>query len=280
MDYNWLLFAGLAGALSSAFNFLNRYILKGDEDATSYGWYFELVRFIFFTAISFNSIFANYSFKTYFLLIASGLIEVLSVYIYMKMHSNSELSISAIISRTRLIWVPIFAFVFLGERLIFKEYVGLGILFLGVVTVISPRKISFDKGVKLAALSAIIVSIGSVVLKELSSTVPAPVTMVYISFPSVFMIPFLMKGAKIRLSNSLKTNKLVKAIAIFANVFAMFFYVNGLKFGEVSKVSAIYQSMAVLSVVTGVIFLKERKDVVKKMLGAVVVVFGILIMTL
>src|SRR3990167_6577495 len=140
----WFLNSSIAGGLSAVFNYFNRYVLKENEDSTAYAWYFELIRFSFFALVGYSSLLTPYSIKIIFLLFVSGMLEILGVYIYMKMHTFSELSVSTIISRTRLIWVPVFAFIILGERLGTREYLGILTLFIGVITVASPRKLAMD----------------------------------------------------------------------------------------------------------------------------------------
>jgi len=114
MQNSWILLALIAGLASNASNFFSRFLLKNGEDSTVFAWYFEFVRLIVFALIAFFDFKLIITFKSILLLLAMGLSELACVYVYMKMHANSHLSISAIISRTRLIWVPFFAFLLLG----------------------------------------------------------------------------------------------------------------------------------------------------------------------
>src|SRR5258708_36226215 len=100
-----------------------------------------------------------------FLLLAMGATEFVSVYFYMKMHAYSHLSVSTILSRTRLIWIPLIAFFFIGEHLKITTYIGIIILFIGLIIATAPKKLQFDKGQTYAYLAAFIIAINTVQLK-------------------------------------------------------------------------------------------------------------------
>lgn len=116
MFNNWFILAAAAGLSSALFNFVGRKSLQGG-DSTAFSWFFELLRLIIFSALLIIDFKLEPSFLNFFVLVALGVTEFVSVYVFTKMHSLTELSLSSIISRLRLVWVPFFAFVLLGERL-------------------------------------------------------------------------------------------------------------------------------------------------------------------
>src|SRR6185503_10244985 len=197
---NWIFLAIVAGIASNAFNFMNRYLLKDQEDSTAFAWFFESIRFLFFTiaAILFEwkVVFTTQSILLFLLL---GFTEWISVYWYMKMHKHSHLSISAILSRTRLIWVPIIAFFLIGETLKLSEYAGIFILFAGLTIVVSPKKLFVDKGATYASLSAFMIALNTVITKMAlpyasNSFINASISLI----PALFF-PITMKDAKVRM---------------------------------------------------------------------------------
>ena len=114
---NWIFLAAIAGLASNAFAFTSRYLLKDNEDSTAYTWFYEVTRFFVFATIAifdWKLIITPFSIVIFLLL---GLTEWIAGYWYMKMHEHSHLSISSILSRTRLIWVPILAYFILHQRL-------------------------------------------------------------------------------------------------------------------------------------------------------------------
>lgn len=60
-----------------------------------------------------------------------------------------------------------------------------------------------------------------------------------------------------------------------ANTLAMY----ALRIGDVSKVTAIYQAMMIVSILAGIVLLGERQDAKKKIVGALITILGVIILT-
>src|SRR5438309_2773777 len=114
---NWIVLAVLAGLASNIFNFSSRYFLKVKDDPTVYAWYFESIRFVVFCLVAIFDWKIIITVQSVILFILLGLTEWIAAYWLMKMHAFSHLSISTILSRTRLIWVPLIGFFLLREQL-------------------------------------------------------------------------------------------------------------------------------------------------------------------
>lgn len=279
MVNNWISLAILAGFFSNLFNFGNRYVLRGGDDATAYAWLVGTIRYFCFLFLAVITKTVIPETASWSLLALLGIVEVLSAYVFMKMHAASHLSISSLIIRTRLVWVPLIAFLFLGEKLLPREYVGVFILFFGLTVAISPHKLVYDRGVKLAYLSGFIIGILTVIMKAAATVTSTPVVVMAMSLPTVILFPLLMKSPTVRLTSVFTHNGGVKILAAMSNVVSMFFYTFALKLGPVSKVTAIYQGMLVVSVLAGIVVLGEREDVVKKLIGSAGVMVGALLLT-
>lgn len=276
---NWVILAGLGGIFSNLFNFISRYVLKDEDEATSWAWLYETIRVPLFLLLALFDFRLKTDPKSLILLFFLGLTEFISVYLYMKMHAFSHLSISTIISRTRLIWIPLIAFLFLGETLRPLEYLGILVLFIGVSVTVTPQKFLVDKGAIYANLAAIVIAI-NVVLLKLGADIASPsVLLFFYSLPSVILFPIFMKNAKERLIENSKKNFIPKLIGVLASMGAGYFLVVALKMGDVSKVNAIYQGMMVTSVLAGIIILKEREDILKKTIGTFLTIIGVILLT-
>ncbi len=272
----WVILAIIGGLSSNLFNFLSRYVLRENDDATSWAWFYETMRLPVFLLISLFDYKLNLTAYSAFLLVALGITEGISVYLYMKMHQYSDLSISTIISRTRLIWIPLIGFIFIGEKLMPIEYFGIILLFAGVATTMAPHKLFVDKGAIYANLAAVVIAVNVILLKLASSYASASIILFCYSVPAALFFPIIMRNAKKRLMTSAGKNFFPKVVAMFASVGAGYFLVLALQTGEVSKVNGIYQGMMVTGVVAGIILLKERKDILRKLLGTALAIIGIL----
>lgn len=118
MISSWIVLAILGGLASNFFGFTSRFALKDEnDDPNAWAFLFEFVRLIVFATFLLFDFSLKWNFQTFHLLFWVGFTEFISVYLYMQMHKYSHLSISTIVSRTRMIWIPIIAFLFFGEHL-------------------------------------------------------------------------------------------------------------------------------------------------------------------
>lgn len=279
MESYWFVLAVGAGLFSNLANFTTRYLIKDDKDSASFSLSLEVFRVLVFGILAFLDFYINWSLRTVILLLLLGFIEPLAIYTFMKMHEYTHLSISSIISRSRMIWVAIIAFLFLGEALTALDYAGIVILFLGLSIAVAPHKFFFDKGVKISLITSLLAAVIVVLIKAVSSEASLPVIIVCMSFPSIFIIPFLMKNPKSRIKAFIQNKFPLKILFNVFNFLAFYGYILAIKYGSVSIVTAIYHGMIVFAVLAGIIFLKEREDTAKKIVGAIVTALGVFLLT-
>lgn len=153
------------------------------------------------------------------------------------------------------------------------------ILFLGVSIVVSPKKLFVDKGINIAMLSALSVAIMAILVKIASASASIALIVFVLSLPSVIVMPLVMKQAKKRLPTLVTKNFPKKLLLNFFNLLAFYGFILAIKHGQVSIVTAIYQGMFVIAVILGIVFLGEKKDIGKKLVGSIVAIVGILILT-
>lgn len=275
----WVILAALGGIASNAFNFFNRYFLKDEGDALSWAWFFETARLFVFVAVAFFDSYLVLNIRSIWILFWVGITEVLSVYFYMKMHAHSHLSISTILSRTRMIWIPFLAFIFLGEHLTGIEYVGIVIIFIGLSIVIAPSKLFIDKGSVYANLAAFFTAINTLFLKAAVPFASTSIIMVAMCIPAALFFPFFMKGAKQRIKREFTQHFFVKIGAILLNITSSYLLLFALQTGSASQANAVYQGMMILSVLAGIVLLKERKDIAKKLIGTAAAILGLILLT-
>lgn len=278
MESYWFLIAVGAGLASNLANFTTRYLIKDDKDSASFSLSLEVFRVLVFGILAIFDFYINWSFKTVVLLLILGFIEPLAIYTFMKMHEHTHLSISSIISRSRMIWVAIIAYLFLGESLKLLDYIGIIVLFLGLSITVAPHKFFVDKGIKISIITSLIAAIVVVLIKAVSSDVSLPVLIVWMSLPSIFIIPLFMKNQKTRIKTFIQNKLHLKILFNIFNFFAFYGYTLAIKYGSVSLVTAIYHGMIVFAVLAGIFFLKEREDMTKKIVGSIITVLGIFLL--
>lgn len=277
---SWLLLAFLGGVFSNISSFFSRFILKDhDSDSTLYAWFFEGARFVVFLCFAIFSFHLVVTMYSTILFILLGVSEFVSIYLYMKMHKYSHLSISTILSRTRLIWIPLIAFLFAGEHLTSITYIGIAVLFIGLAVATAPHKLKFDKGQIYAYSGAFLIAINAVLLKMAQPFASEPLLIVFLTLPITFLYPLLVKNRNKRLKHFFTHKRWAKFGGGVASVASIYFFAYALKVGPVSIVNGIYQATMILSVLAGIFILGEKEDVTRKIIGSVITLIGVLLLS-
>lgn len=275
---NWLLLVVISGLSSNFFNTILRRTLRDGRDSTAFGWWFELLRLIFFTLFLFWDYSLVVSPSNLFWLLVLGLCEVVAVYSYMRMHSLTELSVSSIITRMRSIWVTVLAFVMLGERLSPEQYIGVITVILGTLVVQSSYKFRFDKAMKIAIIFTFASAFSTIIMKHATTYASVSVINVAFSLPAVLLLPIMMKHPLSRLKATLPvTLKSNLAASLFNNI-TMFALVFALKLTNASQVTGVFQGVTMLAVVIGIFVLDEHDHKIRKLIAAAITTVGIMLL--
>lgn len=273
---NWLLFAAFAGLASSGFNITNRIALKDQSDATAFGWWFELVRTSFFLLVFLFSKQPSFNPASLLPLLLVGLSELFSVYVYMKMHSSAKLSLSSVLIRLRVIWSPILAWLFIGERLTLPEYLGILLIFLGIAIVTSPKQIRHDRGVKLALLFSFSNGLLTTAMKNATLLASSDLIIIAQGLIPLFTLPLLMQNGFRRIWQTAKNKMPQITLSGSFNIVSSFLIVEAMHLTDASKVVGVYQTFTLASVFYGIYILKETDKIPQKILGSLIVLLGVL----
>lgn len=63
------------------------------------------------------------------------------------------------------------------------------------------------------------------------------------------------------------------------NFFSMYGYLIALKYGSATIATGLYHGMTIFAVLAGIIFLREREDIWKKVIGSLITIAGVIILT-
>lgn len=274
----WFSLALLTGLTDIAYNFASRKFLRVNGNPIVFSWWFSLVRALIFGVLSFF-ISKNQlpQLNIVLLLLALGVANSLNIYLFMRMHTLTELSLSSIVVQLRIVWVPLFALLLVSEVLHISEYFGVVLLFAGVLILRSLKKLIVDKSVNTALVFSITTSILTVMLKIVSTKVPTETIIFFMSAPAVVILPLFLRDRSI-LFYKWREDLHQKLIVTFLSIANMYLFISALATdGPVSKVNAVVQIFSVFAGVTGVILLKERDQIFKKALAIGLAIAGIIL---
>lgn len=277
---NWFVLSTLAGLASNGFNITNRTALKDNGDATAYGWWFELVRTTFFLGVLIFTTVPTLTISMILPLTLVGLAELFSVYVFMKMHAYTHLSISSVISRLRVIWSPLIAYFLVSERLSLPEYFGIIAIFIGIAIVTSPKEIKQDKGIKIALVFSFSSALLSTVMKQASSVATTELIIISQGIIPLLVLPFLMKRGFVRIMDSVGNNLSKILLAGIFNIASSYLLVEALHLTDASKAVGLYQAMTLFSVFYGIFVLNEKDKLVRKIIGSIIVIIGVILTVL
>lgn len=277
---SWIFYAIAAGIATNVFHVVSRKTLRGNGDSTAFAWWFEVIRIFIFIPFLLFDFHLEYSIQSYVSLTLLGIAEVAFIYLLMRVHQLTEVSLSSIVSVLRLVWTPLLAFVFIAERLTTLEYLGIAVITLGIFVVASPRRIKTDKSQWILIVFSGVSAIIGILMKQASLYASSSVVMIAMAIPSIILLPLLMRnqfGRIIKMGNDLfVTNVFVGLLSAISG----YLFLTAVRIGPTSVVISVYQGMILTSVFTGIIFLKERKDVGKKLVGMAITLCGMLLLTL
>jgi drug/metabolite transporter (DMT)-like permease len=214
-----------------------------------------------------------------FWLFFPGVIEIISVYTFMQMYALNQLSVSTLVSSLRFIWTPLCAAILLGEILSLPQYLGILAIFIGAVISTPLKKIRLDPGIRYAFLFSIFAALLSITMKIASHFASTSIAMIAMSLPPIFIFPLLMKHSYSRIIQSARVRLKQNALATFFNFLAMLLYIEAMRLNSVGLVFSVFNGMAFLSILVGIVFLHETDRLAGKLLGTAAYLSGILLLT-
>lgn len=214
-------------------------------------------------------------------LLISFLYAVLFILFYYAL-KHTEVSQVGILSATQSFWVLLGGVIFWNEPLSQNKIIGVLLIVFGIAAVYW-RKGGF-KGFGMPQLLVILCAILGGVLGVLDKYIigyfSEPATYMVFSFlvPALLTAAFI-PGAVKKIKPMLgwnKSNFLIIIGAILLNFGSIAYYLALKAGGEVSQIGPIFQSTTILTVILGIVFLNERENLGRKMLGAIIVFLGVL----
>ncbi|MBU2637605.1 MAG: EamA family transporter [Nanoarchaeota archaeon] len=277
-----LLFAVLSAFSKGFEKILHRYVLV-KEDSLSYAFIWHLLASLFFLPffiIEFNIPKESFAWG---LVLISAVLWAIVAYTGFRAYSHLQVSLKEPIGKSKMLFVLLLSVIFLKEAITTEKVLGTILIFAGIVTLTYKKGKRFgdfgNRGVQLTLLSAFLMSVVLLVDKYATNFFnPGMYSFMVYFLPSVVLFPFVVKRkTEIR---SIVRNKLGATIAtVFLGAAYYYLLLRAFKLAEASAVVPIVELGTLIAVFGGIKFLKEREQIPKKIIAAVIVVIGAVLLS-
>ncbi len=282
---HWLLYSALSILVMSIFYVLTKKILNAGTDPILYSTTLQLSTGVLALIVAliwgFSFVFSPASI---ILLIIATIIYNIAPIIYYTGLQKVELSESIILESSGVFWAIMAGFILLHEAITPVKFAAALLIFIAILMIsnIDFRKWHFSKYELMILASSIIYVLGAMVDKVLLPY-SNPISYTAVSFLvaglTMALIHFkhLYKLKRTKQINKGFILKLLTNAGFLVLNFTLIFsaYDSG---GEASRVYAIVHLQVVIIALLGIIFLKERKHLGRKLLALVMAFIGIMMM--
>ncbi|HEX8964950.1 MAG TPA: EamA family transporter [Patescibacteria group bacterium] len=218
----------------------------------------------------------------FFLIIGIFLYAFGNLYIF-KALKETEASKFTVIYSTRVLFTVLVAVLFLSESFVLKEIIGTIFIFSGIVIVsLKSNKIHLQKGDFYALIAAVFFGLANANAKFLLHSLAVYPYMAYVFFAPPILLGIIYPKELQYISHFLEKKNFIKMfwVSLFWALANICFFEAVKRTPSISILSAIQLTSVVVTVILSIIFLKERKNIGKKLLGTVISFIGLLLLTI
>ncbi|MCB9358504.1 DMT family transporter [Candidatus Woesearchaeota archaeon] len=194
---------------------------------------------------------------------------------------NLSSSLKIIIHQSRLIIIVIAGYFIFNDSIGWNQLIAIGLIITGIIIIANPKNIEWSwKGFALTVLgafcSALALSSEKFVLNYFT-----PESYIGISFmlPALILSPFALQRQN-EIKRIIKNRFRTILAACLSGVLATYFIYRAYNSENISVVIPIIESSILVTVVGGIILLKERQDILRKIIGAVIVLAGAILVAM
>ncbi|MDE2025416.1 MAG: DMT family transporter [Patescibacteria group bacterium] len=269
--------------VSAISTILQKNLLKGIKDPMGFAIFFQLCTALFIGIFAVSQGFAIPDIRPFWLnLLGSIVIYTLANICIFQSLSKIDASEFTILFVTRGAWTILSATVFLHEPFTFMQIIGT-LLVLGSVVLVTYRKqLILNTGMLYALGAGVLFGVGYVNDAYIVRFFRAPITYSFLDFvlPGIVLFFLYFKSVKKYASIVLNPQKFATFI-LLCLLYAIFGIAILLAYkygGKATVIGAISQTATILTVLLAIVFLRERDNITKKLVGSVIAVVGVILL--
>ena len=275
-----LAFVTAAVVFGVAARLMHRHVVK-DTSPYAYSWLTQIIAMLLFLPFALSNLAIPQTKTAWLVLIVAAIVWVLVDLSALTAYKWTEVSLKEPISQSKLIWALLFGLIFLGETITLQRAMGTIIIFLGTSLLLYHPERKFgrlsESGVRWTLLTALLSAIVAIIDKfALNWFVPEVYGFLVYLGPAIILTAFI--PTKIKQVKHLIKNKWRSVfIAIFFSTATYFFTIQAYAKADVTFVYPLLQMGVLLTVLSGIFFMKEREHFWQKIIAATMIVIGAII---
>ncbi|AIL12552.1 hypothetical protein IM40_01895 [Candidatus Paracaedimonas acanthamoebae] len=185
-------------------------------------------------------------------------------------YRHLPLATASAIGFTSPLFTTIFSFLFFKEKISYKKWMTIFAGYLGVLIILRPFSLHFDKAMYVALLANAVASGSIIAAKRLSSTESTITILFYTNVAtfllSSFSVIWVWQAPEMR-------EILILACVGLAGILSQFFYIKALKLGKPSFLSPFEYTRLLFAILVGSLFFHETLDL-WSLMGALVIILA------
>ncbi len=277
---SWLLWAVLSAICTALERAANRFSLANRSRYVDYMLAYNIGAILFVTfAGSLEGFQLPNNATQVGWLAVSGLLWFFGCVYSFKADQSAEVSLTALVSQMKLLFMFVAGVWIFNETISFSKFLGVILVLIGLIVRLQVRG-SFNRGTVFKTLAVIITSGATLIDKSLSQSVSAGTLAIggYL-LPLVFTVIMARKHLSSFVDYCQKEKLRPLLIGVLSGI-AHFALIKAFTGGPLSVVIPIYYLHIVFVFMIGILFLNERQHLKRKVLAALFVVAGAIIIRL
>ncbi|MCO1600867.1 DMT family transporter [Desulfosporosinus nitroreducens] len=223
--------------------------------------------------------------ELWLVVILSSVFYMVCMFLYYNALKSTEVSQVETIATTRSIWFLVFGIFLFGESVNLSSFLGIALIFGGLIVIYWDKGSfkDFGKPHLYTLIYSLLIS-ASYALDKIalnSFSVVLYQVVVYI-IPAIFTVIFIPKtfGNLRYFIKPQKSTLIVLISAVFQMISTLALYAAYKYGGDLSVVGPLAQTSTVLTIIVGIVILKERWNLKRKIIGVILVLVGVALLKL
>lgn len=279
----FIFFVFLAVIFGTINRLLNRHVLK-ETDPYAFALITQIISALILLPLAIINFSLPKSTEAYIVLAIASFLWALVSFSTYKSYKSTEVSIRDPLNQSKLIWTLIFGILLLGEFVTSNRIIGTLIVFLGISLLMWHPERKFgkfsDTGVKWT-IGAAILSATVAIVDKLSLTwfKPEVYGFLVFFFPMLILLAFMPKRTH-HIKHLFKIRGKSAVITIFVGTLTYYFTLKAFSLEDVTLVYPLIQLSTLLTVLGGIVIMKEREHFWQKIIATIIIITGSIVLSI